>query len=167
MPIYKLEAGQTLDVDIDTAWSFFSDPANLALITPPEMRFRLTDAPPDAIFPGLIITYRLTPLPIVPLEVSWATEIADVDPPRRFVDEQIAGPYALWRHVHRFEADGDGVRASDEVHWSLPLDPLSAPIAAYAVVPQLRRIFHFRAETLARMFPSPNDGEPSLSIRPL
>lgn len=167
MPIYRLEAAQTLTTDIDSAWAFFSDPHNLAVITPPEMRFQITGDPPSAVHPGLIITYRLTPLPILPLRVSWATEITQVDAPRFFADDQIAGPYALWRHEHHFQKVEGGVLATDQVHWSLPLDPLSAPIAQLAVIPQLRHIFHFRAAQLQAQFGSPTTIPPSLSIRPL
>lgn len=167
MPIFKLDAAQTLSTDIDTAWQFFSDPQNLAVITPPEMRFRITGEPPSAIHPGLIITYRLTPLPILPLRVSWATEIAQVSAPYFFADDQIAGPYALWHHEHHFQEVEGGVLATDQVHWSLPLDPISAPVANFAVVPQLRHIFSFRATKLRELFGSLNHDGTSLRIRPL
>ncbi|MCY3569400.1 MAG: SRPBCC family protein [Chloroflexi bacterium] len=167
MPIYRLDASQTLSTDIDTAWAFFSDPRNLAVITPPEMRFEITGDPPADVHPGLIITYRLTPLPILRLRVSWATEITQVDAPHRFADDQIAGPYALWRHEHRFREVDGGVLATDQVHWSLPLDPLSAPVAQLAVIPQLRRIFHYRAQALRERFGNANSTAPSLRIRAL
>ena len=167
MPLYRLDAEQHLATDVDTAWQFFSDPRNLAVITPPEMRFEITGDPPPAIHPGLIITYRLTPLPILPLRVSWATEIARVDQPNSFVDDQIAGPYALWHHEHRFEAVEGGVRATDQVHWSLPLDPLSSPVAQLAVIPQLKRIFDFRAQILETHFGNLPSTPPKLTIQPL
>ncbi|MCY3922788.1 MAG: SRPBCC family protein [Chloroflexi bacterium] len=167
MPIFKLEAAQTLPSDIDTAWQFFSDPHNLAVITPPEMRFQITGEPPSTIHPGLIITYRLTPLPILPLRVSWATEIAQVNAPYYFADDQIAGPYALWHHQHHFQEVENGVLATDQVHWSLPLDPISAPVANLAVVPQLRRIFRFRARKLQHLFGTANGGQTSLRITSL
>ncbi len=167
MPIFKLEAAQTLPTEIDAAWQFFSDPHNLAVITPPEMRFRITGEPPPAIHAGLIITYRLTPLPILPLRVAWATEIAQVNAPYYFADDQIAGPYALWHHEHHFQEVEHGVLATDQVHWSLPLDPISAPIANLAVVPQLRHIFGFRARKLQELFGAANAPAPTLRIRPL
>ena len=40
--VFRLEARQTLATDLDSAWAFFSDPRNLAEITPPDMHFRLT-----------------------------------------------------------------------------------------------------------------------------
>ena len=167
MAIFRLDAAQTLSTDIDAAWQFFSDPHNLAVITPPEMRFEITGDPPAAVHPGLIITYRLTPLPILPLRVSWATEIAQVDAPNHFSDVQIAGPYALWHHEHHFQQVEGGVLATDRVHWSLPLDPISSPLANLAVVPQLRHIFRFRADKLQELFGSANAPQSTLHIRPL
>lgn len=167
MPIYRLDATQTLSTDLQSAWEFFSDPNNLAVITPPEMQFEITGDPPTDMHPGLIITYRLTPLPILPLRVSWATEITRVEEPRRFVDEQMTGPYALWHHEHLFEESDDGVTATDQVHWSLPLDPLSAPVASLAVVPQLRNIFRFRARKMQDIFGVPHGSKATLRISPL
>ncbi len=167
MPIYRLEASQTLATDIEAAWTFFSNPHNLAVITPPEMRFQITGDPPVVVHPGLIITYRLTPLPILPLRVSWATEITRVDAPHFFADDQIAGPYALWRHEHHFQEVEGGILATDQVHWSLPLDPLTSPLASLAVIPQLRHIFSFRAAKLQERFGQVESIAPSLRIRAL
>ena len=167
MPIYRLDAAQTLSTDLDTAWAFFSNPHNLAVITPPEMRFQITGDPPAVVHSGLIITYRLTPLPIIPLRVSWATEIKQVNAPHSFTDDQLAGPYALWHHEHRFQETDDGVLATDTVHWSLPLDPISSPVAQFAVVPQLRRIFNFRAKKLEETFDATLGLPSQLSLRPL
>lgn len=169
MPIFQLHARQQLAVDLDTAWQFFADPANLALITPPQMRFRLTCEPPDTIQPGLLITYQLTPLPPLPVEVGWATEIDAVEPPHFFSDTQIHGPYALWRHHHRFrEIAHNAIEATDTVHYALPLDPLSGPLHGLMVGPQLRRIFSFRRDVLRDRFGEPPHADrPSLRIRAL
>lgn len=167
MPIYKLDAAQTLATDLQSAWEFFSDPRNLAVITPPEMRFEITGDPPPTVHAGLIITYRLTPLPLLPLRVSWATEIAQVNAPSYFSDVQVAGPYALWHHEHHFQEVEGGVLATDQVHWSLPLDPISAPIADFAVIPQLRHIFRYRANKMRELFGEASDAPTALSIRAL
>lgn len=167
MPIYRLEAAQTLTTDLKSAWEFFSDPRNLAVITPPDMRFQVTGEPTTAIHAGLIITYRLTPLPILPLRVSWATEITQVNPPHFFSDVQVAGPYALWHHEHHFQEVEGGVLATDQVHWSLPLDPISSPLADFAVIPQLRHIFRYRASKMRELFGEASPASSALSIRAL
>jgi ligand-binding SRPBCC domain-containing protein len=41
--------------------------------------------------------------------------------PRRFVDEQVAGPFRYWRHIHSFEAEADGTRMLDEIDYETPI----------------------------------------------
>ncbi|WP_138965389.1 SRPBCC family protein [Streptomyces sp. YIM 121038] len=42
--------------------------------------------------------------------LTWrlTARITAYDPPRRFVDEQDAGPFKRWHHSHHFEPDGTG-----------------------------------------------------------
>ena len=173
--VFRLEARQTLATDLDSAWAFFSDPHNLAEITPPDMHFRLTSRltsrvtsqPAAEAYPGMMISYRLSPL--LGIEVGWVTEITQVAAPFYFADEQRVGPYALWHHQHHFRAVDagaiGGVEAIDVVHWSLPLDLLSWPVAIYVVRPRLREIFRYRAERLAGRFGA--IGEAALTIERL
>ena len=158
---FRLEARQTLTTDLDTAWDFFSDPRNLADLTPPDMHFRLnsrlTGEPAAEAYPGMVITYRLTPL--LNIEVPWATEITHIRAPEYFADAQLLGPYALWHHQHLFRELERGVEASDIVHWALPLEPLSAPIAHWLVIPRLRQIFRYRARRLRERFGAIGDAE--------
>ena len=162
--VFRLEARQTLATDLDSAWAFFSDPGNLAEITPPDMHFRLTSEPAAEAYPGMMISYRLSPL--LGIELGWVTEITQMAAPFYFADEQRAGPYALWHHQHHFRAVDagatGGVEAVDVVHWSLPLDLLSWPVAMYVVCPRLREIFGYRAERLAERFGA--IGEAALTI---
>ena len=62
MHLYRIEERQTVPADLPNAWDFFSSPANLAHITPPDMGFEVTVSPPERIYPGLIISYRVRPL---------------------------------------------------------------------------------------------------------
>jgi ligand-binding SRPBCC domain-containing protein len=51
--------------------------------------------------------------------------ISAYDPPGCFVDEQVAGPFKLWRHAHHFEPDGNGgTRMRDVIDFAAPLGPL-------------------------------------------
>lgn len=165
MQVYRLDARQLLATDIDTAWQFFSNPANLSLITPPEMNFRITGEPPGDMYPGMMITYRITPL--LGIELSWATEITQLNPPHYFADEQRVGPYAMWHHEHHFRETAGGVLATDCVHFSLPLDPLSRPAAELLVRPQLKHIFGFRRRALRERFGELDEDAARLRIRGL
>ena len=50
-----------------------------------------------------------------------AARIVEMDPPRRFVDEMIAGAFESLRHVHEFRVEGDEVLMVDTLVWRSPL----------------------------------------------
>lgn len=148
--MYRLQVAQHLAIRVDEAWAFFSDPRNLAILTPPDMRFALTSEAPAAIYPGLIRTYRLRPL--LGLPATWVTEITHVDPGQRFIDEQRIGPYRLWHHEHRFRPLAGGTEVRDDIWYALPGGPLGGFVHRGLVRGRLRRIFAFRRRALAERF---------------
>lgn len=141
---YTIRREQQLPVDKDRAWQFFSDPHNLALITPAAMRFEVKNDPPRGhIYPGMIIEYRLRPVLNIPM--YWMTEITHVDPGHSFIDEQRFGPYSLWHHQHLFEPLPNGqTLMKDIVHYRLPLGPLGTLAHSLFVRKQLMDIFYYR-----------------------
>jgi ligand-binding SRPBCC domain-containing protein len=131
----------------DDVFPFFADAHNLEAITPPWLGFRVVTPRPIDMRAGALIEYRLR-LRGVPLR--WRTRIAVWDPPRRFVDVQIAGPYRLWHHTHDFEPDGSGgTIMRDTVRYALPLGPLGALAHRLLVRRDLDAIFQFRANYLS------------------
>ncbi len=144
MRTHQFAATETIALPRDRVFRFFSDAANLEVITPPELRFRILTPLPIAMHPGALIRYRLR-LMGVPFE--WVTRITEWNPPDGFVDEQLAGPYKTWIHRHRFLEVPAGTRVDDEVTYELPLYPLSE-LAAPVVALQVRRIFSFRGRAI-------------------
>lgn len=100
------------------------------------------------------IDYQLS---LFGVPLRWRTRIADWQPGVRFVDEQESGPYALWRHTHEFEAEGDATVVRDLVEYAEPLGPLGAVAHALFVERTLNRIFDHRREAVARAFPAAED----------
>ena len=125
---------------------FFADAANLDAITPPWLHFRIITSPPIEMREGALIDYRLR---VRGLPVRWRTRIRAWQPPHRFADEQIRGPYRLWIHEHTFEPRDGGTFARDHVRYAVPLDFL---LHSLFVRPDIERIFQFRAEALRRRF---------------
>ena len=148
MKLYRLERQTLLATDLTSAWRFFSDPRNLAAITPPWLDFRIHSAVPERMYAGMLVEYRVHPLAGIPLR--WITEITQVREPHFFIDEQRFGPYRFWHHQHRFEACAGGTAMTDVVHYGLPGDPFSRPLQRWLVAPRLAAIFAYRHEQLSQ-----------------
>jgi ligand-binding SRPBCC domain-containing protein len=151
MKVYTLKRTIEIPVDIHTAWNFFSNPLNLPKITPAEMKFRvLTESLPEKIYPGLIISYSVSPIP--GFQVNWLSEIKHVHENEYFVDEQRSGPYAFWYHRHSFKETKDGTLMEDAVHYSIPLGIIGKTMHALFVKRKLKRIFDYREKVIAAYF---------------
>ena len=154
MAIHTLNMKLTIRASREQAWAFFSNPRNLAKITPPEMGFNIiTPDLPDSIYSGLMIQYNVTPLLGIPMK--WLTEITHVKDGEYFVDEQRVGPYAIWHHEHWFRPAGEGlIEMEDRVTYVLPFQPFGDIVHPLLVQPQLERIFGFREKAVREIFPA-------------
>src|SRR5689334_1733968 len=83
----------------EEVFAFFSDARNLERLTPPWLNFSI-DEIPDELAEGALIRYSLR---LHGMPIHWVTRIEEWTPGEKFVDLQIAGPYALWHHTHEFE----------------------------------------------------------------
>jgi ligand-binding SRPBCC domain-containing protein len=154
VPIYTLQRKEIVGLPLAQCWDFFSNPANLEKITPPELGFAVKSSLPEKVYPGLMIEYTVSPL--LGFKLSWLTEIVHVNEPYHFVDEQRVGPYRLWHHEHFFrEISSNEVEVSDLIHYVPPFGLFGGIINALAVRPQLERIFDFRTEALKRILSRP------------
>jgi ligand-binding SRPBCC domain-containing protein len=145
--VHLLERRQRVELPVEEAFEFYADPRNLEAITPPWLGFELTTVP-EAMGAGELIGYRLK-LHGVP--VRWQTRIEVWEPPTRFVDVQLKGPYSLWEHSHLFEATGEGaVLIADRVRYALPLGALGSLAHRLFVRRDVERIFDYRREAVAR-----------------
>jgi hypothetical protein len=152
--IHVLEQEQRLPAPPDAVFPFFADARNLEAITPPLLRFRVLTPEPIVMRRGTLIQYRLR-LRGVP--VSWLTSIQEWDPPHRFVDVQVRGPYALWHHTHDLASDGaGGTVMRDTVRYAIGFGPLGELAHRLLVRRDLEAIFAFRAEAVARQVWSKN-----------
>jgi ligand-binding SRPBCC domain-containing protein len=148
--IYTLEFQQFVKISLSEAWDFFSSPGNLAKITPPHMGFNITSGKAGKMYPGQIITYKVSPFP--GFTTNWVTEITHVSDQSFFVDEQRFGPYKMWHHEHHFELQNDGVLMTDRVSYKLPFGFLGRIAHAIFVRKQVMKIFYYREVCLENMF---------------
>jgi len=145
--VHVLERQQRLALPAERAFEFYADAKNLETITPDWLGFRVATPDPIEMGAGTLIDYRLK-LHGVP--VRWRTRIEIWEPPLRFVDVQLSGPYSLWEHWHTFEAMGEhAVVIRDRVRYALPLGRLGALAHRLFIKRDLERIFDYRREAVA------------------
>ncbi len=73
-------------------------------------------------------------------------KIVDYDRPWRFVDEMQRGPFAAWRHEHRFEQHPTGTRMVDTAQYHLPFGPLGRLADLLFIRYYLRRLLQTRSQ---------------------
>lgn len=147
MTTWELRARLRLAQPRPEVFAFFADAANLEALTPPWLRFRIVNPRPVEMRAGARIDYRLR---VHGLPVRWKTGITVWEPPHRFVDEQLRGPYRLWVHEHTFEdAPGGGTLVCDRVRYRVPFGRLANRLV---VERDVRTIFTYRSAALLRIF---------------
>lgn len=153
MKIHTLSRSQIVTATIGECWDFFSDPSNLAKITPPSLDFRVLSDVPEKIYAGLVIRYRVKPL--FGISATWLTEITHVSEPNYFSDEQRVGPYRMWHHEHFFtQLDDSHVEIRDLVHYIMPFGFIGSIVHWLIVKNEVARIFNHREKVVAAMFDS-------------
>ena len=146
---HTLRREQWVPRPLDEVFAFFSDARNLGEITPRWLGFQILTPEPIRIAAGTRIRYRLS-WHGIPLD--WTTEIRRWEPPFRFVDAQLRGPYRLWHHTHRFEASNGGTRMMDVVRYRLPFGIVGRVVHALKVRRDLERIFDYRFTRIDELF---------------
>ncbi len=153
--MHQLQREITLEVNREKLWEFIATPANLNLLTPPQLDFRIVSSPPSTMHNGLLINYRIS----IPRFGTWRwlTEIKHIHEGVSFVDEQRIGPYRLWYHQHHLEAlSTTQTRMIDTVNYALPFGLLGEGIHKLLVKKMLEEIFDYREKRLPELFPPKN-----------
>lgn len=149
MRVHTLETEQWLPRPVGEVFAFFADIHNLDELTPPWLHFRILTPGPILMGLGARIEYRIR---WRGLPLRWRTEITAWEPPHRFVDRQVRGPYRLWVHEHAFiERDG-GTVARDRVEYAVPGGVLGPLVRRLFVGPDVTRIFDYRRGRMTRRF---------------
>jgi ligand-binding SRPBCC domain-containing protein len=147
---HQLVREQWLPRSIEETFAFFSQPENLEEITPPWLGFRILKADTQ-LHTGSVIKYKLR---IRGLPMRWTSEITVWEPPYRFVDNQLSGPYKRWHHEHTFASENGGTRIRDHVDYELPFGFLGDIVHALMVRRDVETIFRFRQQRLAELLGS-------------
>ncbi len=134
---------------LDEIFDFFSRAENLNQVTPKDLSFSVLTPMPIDMHVGAIMDYRIK---LMGVPFFWRTLITAWEPPLRFVDEQLRGPYVLWHHEHTFEQKEGYVLMTDHVHYLSPgwiFEPL---IDKLFVRKQLDKVWAYREKRFSELF---------------
>ncbi len=149
MKVYTLKFEQKINKPIEEVFSFFSKPENLALITPPKLNFKILTPTPIEMKEGQLIDYTIK---LYGFEVRWRTLITEYEYPKKFIDQQIKGPYSMWHHVHTFYDHGDCVHMVDEINYSISFGLIGELINKLLIKKDLIEIFNYRKNIIDKHF---------------
>jgi ligand-binding SRPBCC domain-containing protein len=149
MKTFRFGTECVLPAPLDRVFAFFADARNLEKLTPAWLRFEILTEGPITMAPGALIDYRIRWRGI---PMRWRTRIESWEPPHRFVDVQVRGPYRLWHHEHVFVERDDGTSVIDRVEYA----PIGGALAQRLMVARdVDRIFAHRQAALGREFTPP------------
>ena len=140
-------------------FAFFADAGNLQHLTPPWLDFQIVTPLPIEMRVGALIEYRLK---VHGVPIGWRTGITTWEPPHRFVDTQLKGPYWHWVHTHRFEEVAGGTVVSDEVDFAVPG---GWPVEKFFVRRDLTAIFLHRQHATLDAFGATAAAPPAVGFR--
>lgn len=83
--------------------------------------------------------------------IPWrlTSRITAFDRPRRFVDEQVRGPFRRFHHEHRFEPSPGGSKMTDVVEIEAPVSLLGRVVERFVLTSYLRGLIESRNQFLA------------------
>lgn len=146
---YFIKTEVWLPRHIETVFDFFKNAENLQQITPPWLDFKIISPFPIKMEQGALIDYKLK---FGGIPVSWKTEISVWEPPYRFVDSQLKGPYQKWVHTHTFMEKDGGTLMEDLVRYRVPGGLLAPLVHGMFVKRKVREIFAYRKSRILDIF---------------
>jgi uncharacterized protein (TIGR01777 family) len=143
VPVFEWRS--IMPVKADELYAWHARPGAFERLTAPWQRVRVVERA-DGLADGARIAFEYT---AGPLHGRWVATHEAVSPGRAFTDLQLSGPFAAWRHEHRFIARiGDQSLMEDHVEYRLPLGTTGALLGEARARNELERLFTFRHERL-------------------
>src|SRR4051812_40450013 len=139
-----VERSSQLPFSVESVFAWHERPGAFQRLTPPWEHARVVEQT-GGIEDGARVVLRVG----APMGIRWVARHVDYERNRQFVDEQIQGPFARWRHLHRFEPNGAGCTMTDRIEYAAPLGAVGA-LGGLLIRRRLERMLAYRHEVLRR-----------------
>lgn len=149
MQAKEIRTTTIINKPLSEVFEFFSQAENLNKLTPPKVHFTILTPLPIPMFPGQIIKYRIK---LFGIPFFWKTEITAWNPPFKFEDKQLSGPYVIWNHQHLFKEVDSKTEMTDIVTYKSK-GWILAPFLHWLFVDKnVNEIFAYREKRLDEIF---------------
>ena len=98
---------------------------------------------------GQLLDYTIK---LLGVKIRWRTLITDYVPKKKFIDQQIKGPYSMWYHMHEFKEYNNVVKMTDTINYVLPFGILDNIINNIWIKRNLEKIFQYRSLKIEKHF---------------
>ena len=133
----KFVARSVIRTTAERLFAFHELPDAVDRLMPPWEHAQLLERAPD-LRPGRRAVALIRIAPGISMRIESIHTV--YDPPHRFEDEQVRGPFRRWHHRHIIEPHAEGAVLIDEID----CEPPFAWISSWFVKRRLRRLFEYR-----------------------
>jgi uncharacterized protein (TIGR01777 family) len=134
-----------LPVPAEQVFAYHDSPGALDRLLPPWQPVRIADRATDGLNPGSKVRLQLR---LAGFKLDWLAEHTVCQPPHRFCDIQVKGPFAAWEHEHSFETIGSAeCRMTDRIQYRLPGGTLGQYLGGGKIERDLDAMFAYRHRT--------------------
>ena len=138
-------ARQELPVDAQAAFHYHDRPGALNRLIPPWESVKVEHSD-QSLKPGSRVILKASAAGI---PVRWVAEHTDYEPPKRFCDTQLSGPFSLWNHQHCFSEINDSTTdaksvLTDQIEYRLPLGGLGDLFGSGKALKTIEAMFAYR-----------------------
>lgn len=142
-------ATSRIPASAEAVFDWHEAPGAFERLTPPGEHVRVVQRE-GGIRNGARVSLRVGP---GPLSLRWDLEHRDYEHGRSFTDQQLAGPFRYWKHVHRMIPQGPHASVlEDAIEYELPWGAIGWLVGRLVVQRRLQRLFAFRHAVTLQAF---------------
>jgi ligand-binding SRPBCC domain-containing protein len=136
---------------VESAFDFHRDTNNLKLITPPGIDVKIESIElPLKLGSEIILNVKQFGL----IRNKWHIRLTDFVENKLITDTQIKGPFAVWKHKHIFEDNGDATLMTDDLEFELPFGLLGDIAYKVFVARLIKKQFEYRQRVTKKILES-------------
>jgi hypothetical protein len=133
-------ASSSLPVSVEDAFAYHERPGALQRLIPPWESVQIEHSD-GSIRVGSRVVMKTS---IAAVPVRWVAEHTQYDPPYRFADRQVSGPFQSWDHDHEFVEAGQFSLLRDSIRYRLPMGGLGQLLGGGMALRKLEAMFAYR-----------------------